>query len=62
MPTVRISTREVRVDDTIYSFDGVEKADAFEACAATVDAGHCEADYPPLEKRTVTDDGSTDDQ
>lgn len=51
MPTVRLSTKEVQVDDTIYVFDVVQIADAFEACVATADADHCEIDHKPVERR-----------
>lgn len=51
MPTIRLSTKEVQVDDTIYVFDVVQVADRFEACVATVDAEHCELDHPPVAKR-----------
>jgi hypothetical protein len=51
MPTVRLSTKEVQVDDTVYVFDVVQIADAFEACVALADAGHCERDHKPVAKR-----------
>jgi hypothetical protein len=51
MPTVRLSTKEVQVDDVIYVFDVVQVADAFEACVAAADAAHCVLDHPPVEKR-----------
>lgn len=53
MPTVRLSTKEVQVDDIIYVFDVVQIADAFEACVAAVDASQCELDHRPVEKRSV---------
>ena len=53
MPTVRLSTKEVQVDDTIYVFDVVQIADAFEACVAAADAAHCEMDHRPVAKRPV---------
>ena len=53
MATIRLSTKEVQVDDTIYVFDIVQLADAFEACVATVDAAHCELDHRPVAKRPV---------
>jgi hypothetical protein len=51
MATVRLSTKEVQVDDTIYVFDVVQIADAFEACVATADATHCELEHQPVTKR-----------
>lgn len=51
MATVRLSTKEVQVDDTIYVFDIVQIADAFEACVATVDAAVCAIDHQPVAKR-----------
>lgn len=51
MATIRLSTKEIQVDDTIYVFDVVQVADRFEACVATVDAAHCELDHPPASKR-----------
>lgn len=51
MATIRLSTKEVQVDDMIYVFDVVQVADRFEACCAMVDADHCALDHPPVEKR-----------
>jgi len=51
MPTIRKSTTEVQVDDTVYLFERVQLADAFEACVAAADAGHCELEHPPASKR-----------
>lgn len=51
MATIRLSTKEVQVDDMIYVFDVVQVADRFEACVAMLDAGHCAIDHPPVEKR-----------
>jgi len=47
MATVRKSPNEVQVDDIVYTFDDVQHADAFEACAATIDVSHCLTDHPP---------------
>ncbi|HEV2610877.1 MAG TPA: hypothetical protein VGU61_11465 [Noviherbaspirillum sp.] len=57
MPTVRLSPKEVRVDDAIYVFDVVQIADAFEACVAITDATHCESDYAPIAKRAAEESG-----
>lgn len=54
MATVRLSTKEVQVDDTVYMFDIVQIADAFEACVAAADAAHCEVDFPPVSKRPAS--------
>lgn len=54
MPTIRLSTKEIQVDDTIYVFDVVQVADKFEACVAAADAEHCEIEHPPVTKRAVT--------
>ncbi|HZW13225.1 MAG TPA: hypothetical protein VFF81_08560 [Noviherbaspirillum sp.] len=51
MPTIRKSTMEVQVDDTVYEFERVQLADAFEACVAVADAGHCELKHQPANKR-----------
>lgn len=51
MATVRLNTKEVQVDDTVYVFDIVQVADKFEACVAAADAAHCEVDFPPVAKR-----------
>ncbi len=51
MPTIRLTTKEVQIDQTIYVFDVVQVADKFEACVAMLDVAHCELDYPPTEKR-----------
>lgn len=59
MATVRISTKEVQVDDIVYMFDIVQIADAFEACVAMLDAGHCEIDHPPVAKRPVSGSSAT---
>jgi hypothetical protein len=53
MATIRISTKEVQVDSTIYLFDVVQVADRFEACVATLDAERCELDHRPVSKRPV---------
>jgi hypothetical protein len=57
MATVRLNTREVQVDDTVYVFDIVQVADKFEACVAAADAAHCEVDFPPVEKRPGLNNG-----
>lgn len=62
MATVRISTKEVQVDDTVYVFDVVQIADAFEACVATADAVHCELNHRPVAKHAVGGDVFTQDQ
>jgi hypothetical protein len=54
MPTVRLSTKEVQVDDTIYVFDVVQIADAFEACMAIADAAHCELTHRPVMKHPMS--------
>lgn len=54
MATVRLSTKEVQVDDTVYVFDIVQIADAFEACVAAADAAHCEVDFPAVSKRPAS--------
>lgn len=51
MATVRLTTKEVQVDDTVYIFDVVQIADAFEACVAMVDVDHCELNHRPVAKR-----------
>ncbi|GIZ52052.1 hypothetical protein [Noviherbaspirillum aridicola] len=53
MATIRLSTKEVQVDDTIYVFDVVQVADRFEACVAMTDVDHCTLDHPPVSKRPV---------
>ncbi|WP_151638902.1 hypothetical protein [Noviherbaspirillum aerium] len=62
MATVRLSTKEVQVDDTVYVFDVVQIADAFEACVAAADAGHCEVDHPPVSKRPASAEGSVQNE
>lgn len=51
MPTLRLSPKEVQVDDTIYAFERVVRADEFEACVATVDVAHCLRTIPPDSER-----------
>jgi len=58
MATIRLSTKEIQVDDTVYAFDVVQIADAFEACVATADAGHCELEHKPVAKRAVDSGGA----
>jgi hypothetical protein len=53
MATVRLTTKEVQVDETIYVFDVVQVADKFEACVAMLDVAHCEIDHPSVVKRPV---------
>lgn len=52
MATVRLTTKEVQVDDMVYVFDVVQIADAFEACVAITDAAHCEVLHNPVAKRS----------
>lgn len=58
MATIRLSTKEVQVDDTVYVFDIVQVADAFEACVAMLDADHCRISHPPVATRPVETDSS----
>lgn len=51
MANIRISPTEVQVNETIYTFESVDVADAFEACVATVDVAHCEQKHLSLGKR-----------
>lgn len=53
MTTVRMTTKEVQVDSTIYQFDAVWKADAFEAYLAVADVEHCVKQHPPVGTRQV---------
>ncbi len=53
MATVRIATTEVQVDEMIYTFSTPDRADAFEACVATVDLVHCERDHAPIGMRAA---------
>lgn len=53
MATVRLTTKEVQVDSTIYKFDAVWKADAFEAYLAVADVDYCVKAHPPVEMRQV---------
>lgn len=62
MATVRLSTKEVQVNDTVYVFDVVQVADAFEACVAAADADHCEVDFPPVSKRPAAVIGSSQNE
>ncbi|HYD95301.1 MAG TPA: hypothetical protein VEC01_08245 [Noviherbaspirillum sp.] len=59
MPTIRKSTTEVQVDDTIYLFERVQLADAFEACVAVADAEHCELEHRPASKRSAVPDATS---
>lgn len=54
MAIIRKTPKQVQIDDTVYTFERVELADAFEACAATVDADHCLKDYPALSQAPAT--------
>lgn len=56
MATVRLTTKEVQVDSTIYTFDAVWKADAFEAYLAVADVEHCVKEHQPVEMRKVEQD------
>lgn len=51
MATIRISPTEVQVDRLIYVYASASQADAFEACVAAVDVGHCVTDHPPQSTR-----------
>ncbi|MDB5727753.1 MAG: hypothetical protein JWQ00_958 [Noviherbaspirillum sp.] len=53
MATIRMSTLEVQVDNTVYSFDTPHDADAFEACVATVDLSYCETRIRATGKRSL---------
>lgn len=61
MATIRLSTKEVQVDDIVYVFDVVQVADAFEACVATADAPHCAHDHRPVAQRPVASSPVTQD-
>lgn len=55
MATVRVSPTEVKVDDTVYTFESSGVADDFEACVATVDVTHCETQYLSIGKRNANE-------
>ena len=60
MATVRLTTKEVQVDDMVYVFDVVQIADAFEACVAIADAAHCEVLHKPVDKRSFQEGTDTE--
>ena len=51
MSIKRISLKEMRVDDVIYTFIDSDEADSFLACLLTAQLTECEARHPPLTKR-----------
>lgn len=55
MPTVRKSPKEVQVDLTVYTFERVLQADAFEACVAALDVSHCLIEHPAVDIRPVVE-------
>ena len=55
MATVRVSPTEVQVNQVIYVYAGATQADAFEACVAVVEVGHCALEHPPLNTRQAVD-------
>lgn len=57
MAIIRKTPKQVQVDDTVYNFERVQLADAFEACVATVDVAHCLKDYPAASQAHATSPG-----
>ncbi|MDR5739722.1 MULTISPECIES: hypothetical protein [unclassified Caballeronia] len=50
----RISDTEVKVENTIYTFDGKDRADAFQQCLGSDSVETCAADHAPLSTRAVS--------
>jgi len=55
MATVRLTPNEVQVDQIVYVYESASQADAFEACVAALDVGHCALDHPPQQTREAAD-------
>ncbi|MET0962693.1 MAG: hypothetical protein ABWY05_07725 [Noviherbaspirillum sp.] len=43
------------MDQIVYVYAGATQADAFEACVAAVEVGHCVLEHPPLSTREVVE-------
>ncbi|MDR5838891.1 hypothetical protein [Caballeronia sp. LZ034LL] len=49
----RLSDTEVKVEDTIYSFDAKIKADAFQQCLVNDSVETCATNHAPLKTRAA---------
>jgi hypothetical protein len=49
----RLSDTDVKVDDTIYSFDGKAHADAFQQCLVNDSVATCAANHAPVKTRAA---------
>lgn len=50
----RISETEIKVEDTIYTFDAKARADAFQQCLGTDSVEICARNHAPVSKRAVS--------
>jgi len=55
----RLSDTEVKVEDTIYTFDAKDKADAFQQCLGSATLDTCTRDHAPVSTRAATADGGS---
>ena len=56
MLVTRISLREVRVDELVYTFIDSDETDGFLSCLLFENLTECALRYPPLSKRTLRTD------
>ncbi|WP_244817035.1 hypothetical protein [Caballeronia sp. Lep1P3] len=53
----RISDTEVKVEDTIYTFDDKARADAFQQCLGGGTLDTCTRDHAPVSTRAAVQEG-----
>lgn len=54
----RLSDTEVKIENTIYTFDSKDRADAFQQCLGSDSIETCKTDHAPLSTRAATSDGT----
>jgi hypothetical protein len=52
----RLSDTEVKVDESIYTFESKDIADAFQQCLGPDELASCKAQHPPLATRAAYED------
>ena len=54
----RLSDTEVKIENTIYTFDSKERADAFQQCLGGDSVETCKTDHAPVSTRAATSDNT----
>jgi hypothetical protein len=53
----RLSDTEIKVEETIYTFDGKDRADAFQQCLGSDTLDTCKRHHAPVSTRAATTTG-----